>query len=59
MMKLCERCSHPLKSQKRINAGMGTVCTKKAAEEAARAEFERNEVTMDEVLNDEKIENAS
>lgn len=49
-MKLCECCNRPLKTQKSMDAGMGPVCTKKAAEEAAQAEFERNQVTMDEVL---------
>lgn len=49
-MKLCDRCNRPLKTQKSMDAGMGPVCKKKAAEEAAQAEFERNQVTMDEVL---------
>ncbi|MNG42175.1 hypothetical protein D3C84_1318720 [compost metagenome] len=50
-MKLCERCNRPLKSQKSMNEGMGPVCKKKHAEEAAQAEFERNQLTIDEVLN--------
>ncbi|WP_172645575.1 DUF6011 domain-containing protein [Domibacillus tundrae] len=58
-MKLCERCNRPLKSQKSMDAGMGPVCKKKQAEEEAQAEFERNQLTIDEVLNDGKIENAS
>ena len=58
-MKLCERCNSPLKTQKSMDAGMGPVCTKKAAEEAARAEFERNQVTMDEVLNHAESEKSA
>ncbi|WP_245796548.1 DUF6011 domain-containing protein [Domibacillus antri] len=53
-MRLCERCNRLLKSQKSMGAGMGPVCKKKAAEEAAQAEFERNQVTIFEVLYDKE-----
>lgn len=49
-MKLCERCNRPLKSEKSMADGMGRVCKKKKAEEEVEAEFERNQLTIDEML---------
>jgi hypothetical protein len=58
-VKLCERCNRPLKSLKSMGEGLSPVCKKKQAEEAAQAEFERNQLTIDEVLNDEKSERTA
>ncbi|MCT6926365.1 DUF6011 domain-containing protein [Metasolibacillus sp.] len=51
-MKLCERCSRPLKSQKSMENGMGPVCKKKHEKELADAEFERNQMNLDEVIEE-------
>ncbi|KIL79563.1 DUF6011 domain-containing protein [Bacillus badius] len=50
-MKLCERCNRPLRSQKSIDVGMGPVCKKKQEEEDV--EFEKIQIKIDEVLDDE------
>ena len=44
----CGRCGKPLKSAKSIEIGMGPVCKKK--QDAADAEFERIQITIDEML---------
>ena len=49
-MHLCERCNRKLKSQKSIDVGMGPTCKKKNDAELAEAEFKKNQITMDEVL---------
>lgn len=49
-MKLCERCNRKLKSQKSIDVGMGPTCKKKHDAELAEAEFKKNQITIDEVL---------
>ena len=47
----CKRCSKQLKTQKSIDAGFGPVCkVKQAAEDA---EFERIQITLDEVTESE------
>ncbi len=49
---LCQRCHRKLKSQKSIDMGMGPTCKKKHDQELAQAEFEKNQITIDEVLQD-------
>ena len=49
-MKLCERCNRKLKSQKSIDVGMGSTCKKKHDAELADAEFKKNQITMDELM---------
>ncbi len=49
-MKLCERCNRKLKSQKSIDVGMGPTCKKKHEAEQAEAEFNKNQITIDEVM---------
>ena len=44
----CERCGKPLKTAKSIEIGMVPVCKKK--QDAADAEFERIQITLEEVL---------
>lgn len=51
-MKLCERCSRPLKSQKSQEYGMGPVCKRKHEKELADAEFERMQTNMDEAIKE-------
>lgn len=48
-IETCGRCGRKLKTAKSIEQGFGLVCYKKHLEEAA-AEFERNQITMDEVV---------
>ena len=48
-MTTCKRCNKPLKTPKSINDGMGSICKRK--QEAADAEFEKRQVTIDEVLD--------
>jgi len=47
-MSNCNRCNRVLKTQKSIDDGYGPVCKRK--QEAADAEFEKRQVTIDEVL---------
>lgn len=47
-MQTCGRCGRELKTQKSIDEGYGPVCKKKQA--AEDAEFERIQVTIDEVI---------
>lgn len=49
-MKLCERCNRQLKSQKSIDVGMGPTCKKKHEAAQAEAEFNKNQITIDEVM---------
>lgn len=51
-MKLCERCNRQLKTVKSMGLGFGPVCYRKHLKEQADAEFERNQVTIDEVMVD-------
>lgn len=52
-MQNCNRCGRVLKSAKSIEEGFGPVCKKKHERELAQAEFEKNQLTMDEVLSHE------
>ncbi|MEG0259577.1 MAG: DUF6011 domain-containing protein [Lysinibacillus sp.] len=45
-MKLCARCNRKLRSQKSIDVGFGPTCKKKFMEEAADAEFKKNQMTI-------------
>ncbi len=49
-IETCGRCGRKLKTAKSIEQGFGPVCYKKHLEEEAAAEFERNQITMDEVV---------
>lgn len=49
-MKLCLRCNRKLKSQKSIDAGMGPTCKKKHEAELADIEFQKRQITIDEVM---------
>lgn len=44
----CKRCGKPLKTTKSIDVGYGPVCKRK--QDAADAEFEKRQVTIDEVV---------
>lgn len=50
-METCGRCGRKLKTKKSIEDGYGPVCKKK--KEAADAEFEKIQVTIDEVVEGE------
>lgn len=47
-MANCKRCGKPLKTGKSIDVGYGPVCKRK--QDAADAEFEKVQVTIDEVI---------
>lgn len=49
----CTRCNKPLKTKKSIEIGLGPTCVKKQA--AEDAEFERIQVTIDEIIELEKV----
>ena len=49
-IETCNRCNRRLKTVKSIEQGFGPVCYKKHLEEEATAEFEKNQITMDEVI---------
>ncbi|WP_162920109.1 DUF6011 domain-containing protein [Paenisporosarcina cavernae] len=48
-MAQCNRCNRVLKTARSIEDGYGPVCKRKQAE--ADAEFEKRQVTIDEVLS--------
>lgn len=48
---VCKRCGRKLKTQKSIDDGYGPVCKVKQA--AADAEFERIQITIDQVIEGE------
>ena len=49
-MKQCGRCNRKLKTAKSIDLGFGPTCYKKHLQALADAEFEKNQVTIDEVM---------
>lgn len=49
-MKQCKRCNRQLKTVKSMELGYGPTCYKKHLKALADAEFERNQVTIDEVM---------
>ena len=49
-MKQCGRCNRKLKTLKSIELGFGPTCHKKHLQALADAEFEKNQVTIDEVM---------
>jgi hypothetical protein len=48
-METCKRCNKPLKTAQSVKDGYGAICKRK--QEAADAEFEKRQVTIDEVLD--------
>ena len=52
MNSTCGRCNRKLKSAKSIELGFGPTCHKKHLQDLADAEFEKNQITMDEVIQD-------
>ena len=58
-MKLCGRCNRQLKTAKSMELGFGPVCFKKHQQELADAEFERNQVTIDEVMQYDRANRKS
>ena len=46
----CKRCGRVLKTEKSREIGFGPVCHKKHQQVVADAEFEKNQVTIDEVI---------
>ncbi|MFJ7933682.1 DUF6011 domain-containing protein [Sporosarcina sp. NPDC096371] len=52
-MNACGRCGRKLKTQKSIDDEYGPVCKVKQAE--ADAEFERIQITIDQVVEQERL----
>lgn len=53
-MHQCARCNRQLKSEKSIELGYGPTCYRKDQKELADAEFLRNQMTIDEVIQHEE-----
>ena len=51
-MLQCGCCKRQLKSDKSIELGYGPTCYKKHLQALADAEFEKNQITIDEVMDD-------
>lgn len=51
---VCSRCNKPLKTMRSSELGFGPVCYKKHKKELADIEFEKNQLTIWEVLADEQ-----
>lgn len=49
----CLRCGGILLSEFGLKNGMGHVCKRKADEEAAAAEIDKNQITIDDLVNKE------
>lgn len=49
----CQRCGGILLSEFGLKHGMGHVCKRKAEEEAAAAEIDENQLTIDDLVNKE------
>lgn len=49
----CGRCNRPLKSDKSKEIGFGPVCYKKHLQAVADAEFEKKQITIDQVIKGE------
>ena len=58
-MKQCERCNRQLKSDKSMELGYGPTRYKKHLKAQADAEFEKNQVTIDEVMQDDRANRQS
>lgn len=54
-MMLCERCNRQLKTSNSIELGFGPTCYKKHLKALADDEFERNQVTIDEVIQHDEL----
>ena len=48
----CTRCGRPLKTTTSKDIGFGPVCYKKHQQALADAEFEKNQVTIDEAIRE-------
>lgn len=55
----CKRCNRPLTSAKSVELGFGPTCHKKHLKELADAEFERNQITIDEVMQSDTKSGAT
>lgn len=53
-MHQCGRCNRQLKSEKSIELGYGPTCYKKHQQALADEEFKRNQLTIDEVMQDDR-----
>lgn len=53
-MHQCARCNRQLKSEKSMELGYGPTCYRKHLKEQADAEFLRNQMTIDEVIQHEE-----
>ncbi|WP_341320846.1 DUF6011 domain-containing protein [Solibacillus sp. FSL H8-0523] len=53
-MQQCARCNRQLKSEKSMELGYGPTCYRKHLKEQADAEFLRNQMTIDEVIQHEE-----
>lgn len=51
----CLRCGRKLKTSKSIEQGFGPVCFKKHKQEQAEEEFRKNQMTMDQVFEEEHV----
>lgn len=51
----CTTCGRKLKDKKSIELGFGPVCYKKHLKALADEEFERNQVTIDEVIDEVSV----
>lgn len=49
-MQTCSRCNRKLKTAKSIELGFGPTCYKKHQQELADKEFEKIQITIDEVM---------
>lgn len=52
-MHACSRCNRKLTTAKSIELGFGPTCYKKHLKVLADAEFEKNQLTIDEVIKDD------
>ena len=52
-MHQCARCNRQLKSEKSLELGYGPTCYRKHRKELADAAFLRNQITIDEVIQND------
>lgn len=48
----CGRCGRRLKDKKSVDRGLGPVCYKKHLKALEDEEFEKNQITIDEVIKE-------
>jgi len=51
-MESCGRCGRKLKTKKSIEVGYGPICYQKQLQAEADAEFEKNQLTIDEAIRE-------